>query len=109
MVITAKPKHCDPRLLIEALIDRSDDAMTQGRLPGRTTATVAKRSVTINASESPLGWLLARGHLSERQYLAGERLRIDWERGHYSQRARRSQGGTGAPRSENGKEQSHAQ
>ena len=38
------------------------------------------RSVTVNAAESPLGWLLARGHVSQRQYDAGEQLRDDWER-----------------------------
>ena len=38
------------------------------------------RSVTVNAAESPLGWLFARGMLSRRQYEAGERLRCDWER-----------------------------
>lgn len=38
------------------------------------------RSVTVNAAESPLGWLLARGHLDRRQYDAGEQLRTDWER-----------------------------
>ncbi len=38
------------------------------------------RSVTVNVRESPLSWLYARGHLSERQYNAGERLRADWER-----------------------------
>ena len=38
------------------------------------------RSVTVNAAESPLGWLLARGLVSQRQYDAGERLRADWER-----------------------------
>lgn len=38
------------------------------------------RSVTVNLTESPLGWLFARGHVSRRQYDAGERLRIDWER-----------------------------
>ena len=37
------------------------------------------RSVTVNLSESPLTWLHARGHLTERQFLAGERLRADWE------------------------------
>jgi hypothetical protein len=44
------------------------------------------RSVTVNASESPLGWLLARGHVTPLQYAAGERLRLDWERGQYSPR-----------------------
>jgi hypothetical protein len=40
----------------------------------------AARSVTVNLAESPLGWLKARGHVSERQFDAGERLRADWER-----------------------------
>jgi hypothetical protein len=39
------------------------------------------RSVTVNLAESPLGWLFARGHVSQRQFDAGERLRQDWERG----------------------------
>ena len=39
------------------------------------------RSVTVNLAESPLGWLFARGHVSRRQFEAGERLRADWERG----------------------------
>ncbi len=38
------------------------------------------RSVTVNLAESPLSWLHARGHLSERQFDAGERLRADYER-----------------------------
>jgi hypothetical protein len=38
------------------------------------------RSVVKNLAESPLGWLLARGHVSERQFAAGEQLRADWER-----------------------------
>lgn len=38
------------------------------------------RSVTVNMVESPLGWLRARGHISERQYDAGEQLLLDWER-----------------------------
>jgi len=37
------------------------------------------RSVTVNAAESPLGWLRSRGHVSARQYDAGEQLRRDWE------------------------------
>lgn len=40
----------------------------------------ARRSVTVNLAESPLGWLKAHGHVSARQYEAGERLRADWER-----------------------------
>lgn len=46
--------------------------------PGR--AARSGRSVTINLAESPLGWLFARGHVSRRQFDAGERLRADWER-----------------------------
>lgn len=38
------------------------------------------RSVTVNLAESPLGWLKARGLVSERQLAAGEMLRSDWER-----------------------------
>ena len=37
------------------------------------------RSVAVNTSESPLGWLRARGFVDARQYEAGERLRIDFE------------------------------
>jgi hypothetical protein len=44
------------------------------------------RSVTVNAAESPLGWLFARGLVSRRQYDAGERLRADWERAHLAPR-----------------------
>jgi hypothetical protein len=36
--------------------------------------------MTVNATESPLGWLLAHGHVTRRQFEAGERLRADWER-----------------------------
>ena len=65
----------------------------------------AARSVTVNLAESPLGWLLARGHVSRRQYDAGERLRGDWERAQLSPRvtmswdaapAARGRGGAGA-------------
>lgn len=38
------------------------------------------RSVTVNLAESPLCWLAARGRISERQLIAGETLRADWER-----------------------------
>ncbi|WP_057883594.1 DUF6456 domain-containing protein [Tsuneonella troitsensis] len=39
-----------------------------------------KRTVTINLAESPLSWLHARGHLDDRLFDAGERLRADYER-----------------------------
>lgn len=45
-----------------------------------TTAKRPRRSVTVNLAESPLGWLYARGHLTRRQFDAGEKLRQDWER-----------------------------
>lgn len=38
------------------------------------------RTVTVNLAESPLTWLHARGHLTDRQLDAGERLRADYER-----------------------------
>ena len=40
----------------------------------------SSRSLTVNVAESPLGWLLAHGHVTRRQFDAGERLRSDWER-----------------------------
>lgn len=41
-------------------------------------------SVTVNLAESPLTWLHARGHLTDRQFDAGERLRADYERAQLS-------------------------
>lgn len=35
--------------------------------------------MTVNAAESPIAWLFARGHLEERLFAAGDRLRTDWE------------------------------
>jgi hypothetical protein len=49
----------------------------RSRRPGRSRAA---RSVTVNLAESPLGWLHNRGHLTARQYAAGEQLRLDWEK-----------------------------
>lgn len=37
------------------------------------------RSAKVNLAESPLTWLHSRGHVSDRQLDAGERLRADWE------------------------------
>jgi Domain of unknown function (DUF6456) len=50
--------------------------------PRRGSGTVAKRrrSVTVNLAESTLTWLHARGHLDDRLFDAGERLRADYER-----------------------------
>ena len=52
----------------------------------RKGAPRGARSVTVNLTESPLGWLYARGHVTSRQFDAGERLRGDWERGQLSPR-----------------------
>lgn len=38
------------------------------------------QSVLVNMGESPLAWLHARGHVSDRQYRAGDLLRSDWEK-----------------------------
>ena len=61
-----------PRLLAEKAIDHGIAAAERSSRPAR--------SVTVNMAESPLGWLLARGLVSRRQFDAGERLRADWER-----------------------------
>jgi hypothetical protein len=66
---TKAPAHRDPRLLTERALPDPDMA---GRAKPR-------RSVTINLSESPLSWLHAHGHLTDRQLLAGEKLRCDYE------------------------------
>lgn len=69
----------EPRLLVSQLHpdDRFDPAGR--RQPSR-------RFVTVNLAESPLAWLHARGKLSDRQLLAGEKLRSDYERAGLSAR-----------------------
>ena len=47
---------------------------------GASNRAKPARSLSVNLAESPLGWLFARGHVSQRQYRASERLRWDWER-----------------------------
>ena len=69
-----------PRLLSERSIEEGIAAERPGGGPQ------LRRSVTVNAAESPLGWLLARGLVTRRQYDAGERLRADWERAQLSPR-----------------------
>lgn len=63
----AVPKHIDPRSLVERPLRDPD---------GRRSTS---RTVTVNLAESPLSWLHSRGHLSDRQLLAGEMLRADYE------------------------------
>jgi hypothetical protein len=42
-------------------------------------ASRARRTVTVNLAESPIAWLHARGHLTDRLFDAGEALRRDFE------------------------------
>lgn len=51
----------------------------EGPLRG-SSARGKRRTVTVNLAESPLAWLHARGHLDDRLFDAGERLRTDYER-----------------------------
>lgn len=60
-----------------ALVERELTAEGPRR---RSSGAARGRSVTVNLAESPLTWLHSRGHLTDRQYEAGERLRADWER-----------------------------
>ena len=63
------------------LREHSIEGEVIGRPVRRSTAGRPRRSVTVNLAESPLGWLYARGHISQRQFDAGEKLHRDWERG----------------------------
>lgn len=65
------------RLLVERAV-MGDEPGEKGQRPAR--------SITMNLAESPLGWLFVRGHVSQRHFDAGERLRADWERAQLGQR-----------------------
>ena len=71
MAIRNKKSFTDPRPLVERALPDPDGRAKDGRKPRRT--------VTVNLAESPLSWLHAHGHLDERQFLAGEKLRGDYE------------------------------
>ncbi len=58
--------------------------LTETGVSGRGSGEHAKRTVTVNLAESPLSWLHARGHLDDRLFNAGERLRLDYERAQLS-------------------------
>ena len=63
------------------LVERelTSEGPRRGRAGGGQPA--ARRStVTVNIAESPLSWLHAHGHLDDRLFAAGERLRTDYER-----------------------------
>lgn len=72
MKAQAKNAFNDPRPLAERALPDPDARIVKGAKPRRT--------VTVNLAESPLSWLHAHGHLNERQFLAGEKLRGDFER-----------------------------
>jgi hypothetical protein len=65
------------RLIVERPLPDPADSPSR---PANRKVKRAARSVVVNLAESPLGWLKARGHVSERQFQAGEQLREDWER-----------------------------
>ena len=79
---TARTIHKDPRTLVERPVpqDGSEKRKT------RNGRKILQRSVSVNIAESPLGWLHSRGHLSDRQFDGGERLRADWERANLAPR-----------------------
>jgi Domain of unknown function (DUF6456) len=62
-------KKMQNRLLVERKLQDAD----------QNAGSRAFRSVSINLAESPLGWLAARKMVSERQLIAGEALRRDFE------------------------------
>lgn len=64
----------------------SERSLESGIRSDRAMPVRPARSVTVNAAESPLGWLLSRGLVTRRQFDAGERLRSDWERAQLSPR-----------------------
>lgn len=66
------------QFLVERELTEEGPRRVDGVRPGVKGAAV--RSVKVNLAESPLTWLHARGHLNDRQFAAGERLRADWER-----------------------------
>jgi hypothetical protein len=59
-------------------MNRPNRLLVERALPEDGDSGRRARSVTVNLAESPLGWLMARGMISARQYEAGERLRADW-------------------------------
>jgi hypothetical protein len=65
------------RILVERPLPR--DGQERTAPAARRAKPIPARTVTVNLAESPLGWLMARGLITERQFDAGERLRWDWE------------------------------
>lgn len=65
-----------PRTLVER--ELTGEGPRRGQARGG--AKGKRRTVTVNLAESPLSWLHARGHIDDRLFDAGERLRADYER-----------------------------
>jgi hypothetical protein len=57
----------------------AERAIEDGHLAKSGGPKRGRRSVTVNLAESPLTWLRVRGHVSARQFEAGERVRADYE------------------------------
>jgi hypothetical protein len=94
-------KRGGQRLIIEReLVDGATGADAPPGTPAPRNRPA--RSVMVNLAESPLGWLYAHGHLSLRQFEAGERLRGDWERGRLDPRVTMRWGGAPAVRGSGG-------
>ncbi|MEW4467862.1 DUF6456 domain-containing protein [Parasphingorhabdus sp. JC815] len=78
-----KSIYRDPRILVERALPH-DPQQDSPKASKRRSKKGAKkrpvRSVSVNLSESPISWLHARGHLTDRQLASGEKLRADWER-----------------------------
>lgn len=72
------PADLPNRLLVERELPVAGEI--EGARPSVPRARRATRRVTVNLAESPLGWLMARGLVTARQFEAGERLRADYER-----------------------------
>ncbi|WOE74278.1 DUF6456 domain-containing protein [Alterisphingorhabdus coralli] len=58
-------------------------AKTKQRRTKHSASSPAQPKPGVNLAESPVSWLYARGHLSRRQFDAGEALRNDWERAQF--------------------------
>jgi len=64
--------------MLRQLVER--ELTSEGPRRRAGAAATHRRTVTVNLAESPLGWLHAHGHLDDRLFDAGERLRDDYER-----------------------------
>ena len=86
-VQTPRPPSSDQRILVERPVPQDGTPRIESARPG---SLVRKgrlaRSVTVNLAESPLSWLRARGHVTARQYDAGDALRRDYELSQLAQR-----------------------